>query len=141
MTRLDDRAEDAHLTAKQISEERLGSANWEVRICPECQFSRTFDHGKWFSGYTRCGSCDTRALTSRSTTLVAATESHGGTVEVSERCHHCPHTNRYTYKTAALPPPSDDDDSYGGGSSYSSSSSSSSFGGGSSSGGGAGSSW
>lgn len=140
MLRLDELADDEHLDPGQRTEERIGSMDYEVRICPGCQASRTFTHSRWFSGYSRCAGCSYKAGHSNSTTIVEATYDHGGEIQIDEGCAHCPRTATYTRSTPARTRPSTSSSSSSG-SSWSSSGGSSGFGGGSSSGGGAGSSW
>ncbi len=143
MLPLDEIEDDAHLEAGQVAEERVGSVNYEVLVCPGCQAARTLRHGKWFSGYGTCSSCSYKTEKSSSTTLVHATYDHGGQVQVTETCMHCNRTHSYTRYTSARTRPSTTSTSSrssfssGGGSS----SRSSGFGGGRSSGGGSGSSW
>ena len=131
--------DDAHLEAGQVAEERVGSVNYEVRVCPGCQNTRTLRHGKWFSGYGTCSSCSYKTEKSTSTTLVSATYDHGGQVQITETCTHCNAHNSYIRHTARRTRPSTSTSSFssGGGSS----SRSSGFGGGRSSGGGSSSSW
>jgi uncharacterized protein len=131
--------DDQHLDAGQRREESLGSVDYEVMICPGCQDARTLRHGKWFSGYSRCGRCSYRTLSSSSSTIVSATYDHGGQVRVTEDCQHCDYHNTYTRYTSKLTRPSTT--SYSSSSSSRSSSGGSGFGGGRSSGGGSGSSW
>jgi uncharacterized protein len=130
--------DDAHLEAGQVSEERVGSVDYEVLVCPGCQATRTLRHGKWFSGYGICNSCSYKTERTSSNTIVHATYDHGGQVEVTETCMHCNRSHTYTRHTARRTRPSTTSSSYG---SSSRSSGSSGFGGGRSSGGGAGSSW
>lgn len=137
MLPLDEIADDAHLEAGQLSEERVGSVDYEVLVCPGCQATRTLRHGKWFAGYNVCSSCSYKTEQTSSNTIVSATYDHGGQVEVTETCMHCNRHNRYIRHTARRTRPSTSTSSFssGGGSR------SSGFGGGRSSGGGAGSSW
>lgn len=139
MLALDEVADDAHLDGGQQTEERVGSVDYEVLICPGCQASRTLRHGKWFSGYGRCSSCSYKTMKSSSVTTRSATYDHGGEVEVTETCANCSYRRTYTRTTSALTRPSSSTGSSFG--SSSSGSSSSGFSGGSSGGGGAGSSW
>jgi len=142
MLPLDEIADDQHLDAGQQSEERVGSVNYEVLVCPGCQATRTLRHGKWFSSYSTCSSCNYKTEKTDSTTLVHATYDHGGQVQVTETCMHCNRTHTYTKHTARRTRPSTTSTSYGSSSRSSGSSSrSSGFGGGRSSGGGSGSSW
>ena len=146
MLALDELADDAHLSAGQQAEERLGAVDYEVLICPGCQASKTIVHNHWFSGRQRCPGCSFKTAKSTSRTLVTATYDHGGSVEVTVTCGHCSHRSVSTRSTPRRTRPSSTSSgsrSYGSSSSRSSSSSSrsSSFGGGRSRGGGAGSSW
>lgn len=140
MEALDEVADDAHLDAGQQTEEQINSVDYEVLVCPGCQATKTLRHGKWFSGYGTCAGCGYKTMTSTSTTLVAATYSHGGEVEVRESCANCSHVATHIRYTAQLVESSSSSSSDSS-SSYSDSSSSSGFSGGSSDGGGAGSSW
>jgi uncharacterized protein len=145
MLMLDEIEDDKHLEQGQIAEEQVGSVDYEVLVCPGCQASRTLPHRKWFSRYKQCSSCGYRTMQSSSSTVVEATYSHGGQIEVTETCVGCNKVNTYTRYTAVRTLQSASDTSYGSSSSSSSSSSSGGggggFSGGSSSGGGAGSSW
>lgn len=140
---LDEQADDAHLDEGQQTEERIRSVDYEVLICPGCQASKTLRHGKWFSAYSACAGCGYKTMSSTSTTLVEATYTHGGEVEVRETCAHCSHVSTHTRSTPMLVESTSSSSSSSDSSSYSSSDSSSSsgFSGGSSDGGGAGSSW
>lgn len=142
MKLLPEDVEDQYLNDKQEFEESLRSVLYDVYQCQTCQHTKIIEYNKWFSGYSRCSSCDTKALQRSSTTLVHATYDSGGLVEVRERCVRCNYSNTYTRSTPRLTrPSSSSSSSYSGGSSSSWSSGGSSFGGGRSGGGGAGSSW
>ena len=78
---LDEVADDAHLTDQQKLEEKIGSVNHMVFVCPTCPYTKSVASAKWFSGYSRCGGCGTRAEKSASTTLVSATYDHGGVLK------------------------------------------------------------
>lgn len=133
--KLNEQTDDPHLNPGQRMEEQLGSVDYDVWWCGRCNDAMVLRYGAIFTRYGHCEGCGHKTATSTSNTLVEATYSHGGTVEVTERCASCPHVNTYTRYTAQLTR-SDDSSS----SSYSSSSSSS-FGGGSSSGSGSSGSW
>jgi uncharacterized protein len=130
---LDELADDKHLDDAQRDEERLGSVDYKVYVCPGCDFTRTAASTKWFSGYSACKGCRAKTLKSTSSTLTYATYDHGGTVQVNEACARCPYRNTYQRSTPRKTRSSS--------SSSSSRSSGSSFGGGRSRGGGSGSSW
>jgi uncharacterized protein len=129
MTRLDEVADDEHLSKGQVAEEGVGSVDYDVWQCPSCAHSLTLRYPKWFSQYGSCPQCHHRTLQSTTVTVTAATTSSEGTAQVTETCGFCTFKNEFT-KT--LPRITESSSSSGGGSS-----SSSSFGGGSSGGGGA----
>ena len=154
MLALDELADDAHLSAGQVSEERIGSVDYEVLICPGCQASKTLVHKRWFSGRHRCPACSFRTSSRSSRTLRHATYDSTGLVEITESCAHCQRKDVQTRTTPRRTRPSTSSSSssssrsygsssrsYGSSSRSSSSSSRSSSGGGRSRGGGAGSSW
>ena len=129
MTRLDETADDTHLNKGQLTEERIGSVDYDVWQCPSCQHHLTLRYPKWLSQYGSCPQCHNRTLKSTTETIEAATTSHTGRARVTETCGFCTYTHAFT-KT--LPRISESSSSSSGGGS-----SSSSFGGGSSGGGGA----
>jgi uncharacterized protein len=128
MTRLDEVADDEHLSKGQLAEEGVGSVDYDVWQCPSCAHHLTLRYPKWLSQYGSCPQCHHRTLQSTTATIEAATTSHEGSARVTETCGFCTYTHAFT-KT--LPRISESTSSSGGGSS------SSSFGGGSSGGGGA----
>ena len=62
MRLLDEVQDDAHLDAGQRTEETIGSVDYRVYICRQCQGSRTVARRRWFSGYSRCPGCHYRAV-------------------------------------------------------------------------------
>ncbi|HZH78190.1 MAG TPA: TPM domain-containing protein [Archangium sp.] len=124
--RLSENVDDAHLDAGQRREEKLGSVDYDVWWCRECCDAQVERYNAWTSRYSTCPSCDYATKSESTTTLVAATYDHGGTVKVTVTCGHCSYGNTFTRSTPQL---------------TRSSSSSSSFGGGRSSGGGSSGSW
>jgi uncharacterized protein len=158
MVQLSERQDDQHLAPGERAEERVGSVNYDVWACPSCNAIEKVRRRAWFTSYSRCPSC--RALTkhSYSRTIHSATYSHGGLVQIDERCVACPFHETYHRSTPRLVQSTDNDTFFSrsnsnssfGGSSHSSSSSfggssssssSSSSGGGHSSGRGGGGSW
>jgi len=130
MTRLDEVADDEHLTKGQVTEEGVGSVDYDVWKCSSCAHSLTLRYPKWLSRYGSCPQCHHRTLQSTTVTVKPATTSSAGTAQVTETCGFCTFKNEFT-KT--LPRISESSSSSGGGRS----SGSSSFGGGRSGGGGA----
>jgi len=132
MARLDESSDDTHLDAGQQLEERLESVDYDVWVCPTCQYALVLPHKAWFSRYSTCKSCKRRTLETTTLTLIPATTSHAGSQQVTERCRNCSWTRTYT---RVIPRISQSSGSSSGGSSRSGGSS---FGGGSAGGGGAG---
>lgn len=151
MLRLDEEADDAHLTPAQRSEERVGSVRHDIWSCPQCGEITHQSSSSFLSGYKDCPQCSARTKTSSSTVLREATYERGGLVQVDEWCEHCDYRGSHRYNTPQLVRRDDDDWSGSGrrssgsfsssSSSRSSGSRSSGFGGGSSSGGGASGRW
>jgi len=135
MQKLSEDADDAHLERSEQTEERIGSVDYQIWICPACGEERKTRRSRFFSGYTTCPSCSAKTLQTNRTTIVAATYSYGGEVRVDSRCVSCSYTDSRIYSTPMLTRSSSSS------SSSNSSSSSSGFSGGSSSGGGASGSW
>jgi len=131
MARLDEVADDDHLSKGEIVEENVGSVDYDVWKCPSCAHHLTLRYPRWFSQYNSCPQCHHRTLQSATVTLTAATTSSEGTAQVTDSCGFCTYKNEYTKVLARL---SESSSSSSGGSSYSGGSS---FGGGSSGGGGA----
>lgn len=149
--RLDEVKDDAHLTAAQRTEERIGSVDYDVWWCGLCKDALVLRYGKLF-GYSKCPQCQAQTKASSSQTLQYATEYCDGLERVTEKCEHCHYTQSFDRVTERLRQSrsSYDSSSDSGSSSWSSSSfdsssssssSDSSFGGGSSSGDGSSGSW
>jgi uncharacterized protein len=96
MVRLDETADDAKLDAGQRLEERLESVDYDVWICPTCNYVLTIPHRAWFTRYSECRSCRRRTLETTTRTLVPATTMSTGMQEVNERCRNCGWTRSYT---------------------------------------------
>jgi len=145
MRALSEVEDDEFLSAGERAEERLGSVNYIVYECGQCEFMRTRKDAKLFTRYSRCAACRFKTLRTSRETLVAATRSRGGQVRITVDCQHCSHHDVSIRRTPKLPKPSSSSSSGGGfssgGRSSGGRSGGSSFGGGRSGGGGAGSSW
>ncbi|MDY7227543.1 TPM domain-containing protein [Hyalangium rubrum] len=96
MVKLDERADNAHLTAAERLEESLGSVDYDVWLCEGCGHTEKLRYGAIFTQFSKCGSCRAKTLKTTSRTLVSATEHSSGTAEVTERCAHCNYENKYT---------------------------------------------
>jgi uncharacterized protein len=96
MVRLDDVVDDAHLEPGQRLEEQLKSVDYDVWVCPTCQYALTIPHKAWFSRFSQCPSCKRRTLESDSKTIIPATTASTGLQEVHERCRNCSWSRTYT---------------------------------------------
>ncbi|HYC51140.1 MAG TPA: TPM domain-containing protein [Gemmatimonadaceae bacterium] len=139
MRRLSEQADNAHLDAPSVLEEKLGSMDYDVWTCARCDATTVVPHRKLFSSFAECPECKRRTLKSTSRQLVAPTYSSTGTKQVSESCKHCSHARQYTETIPKLVRSSSGSGSPGGFSGGGGGGSS--FGGGSSGGGGAGRSY
>lgn len=136
MTRLSEVDDDEYLEEGQISEEHVGSIDYDVWVCPDGHPPRVEAYTQLTSA-TRCSVCQFKTeVKVGSTTIQAATYSSSGQGRNDYKCRHCGH-KRSTYYTIARKTRS----SSGGGSFGGGSSGGGSFGGGSSGGGGASSSY
>ena len=155
MTKLDEAADDAYLEKSEQAEERVGSVDHQIWVCPVCGERKKRRFPRLGSGYTKCPECSARTLRSTRATIEEATYSHGGLEQIDQHCANCSYSHSYTHSTPMLQRPSDDDDRYSSStallsstssastwsSSSDSSSSGSDFGGGHSSGDGASGHW
>jgi len=128
--------DDELLTVEEAAEERAGGMDYEVWTCPSCQHQERLAAKK--SQARECPQCKRRTLRQETTTVVAATRTHGGTVRtdrtcLNPKCRFHESRQRSTPKLAA--PSTGSSGSWG--SRSSSGGSHSSFGGGRSGGGGA----
>lgn len=96
MRRLSESADDAHLDAGQRVEENLGSIDYEVWTCAQCDAVRVLPRRKWFSGYENCPKCRRRTVKRTSRQIVAPTYSSAGRRQISLSCKNCGYSRDYT---------------------------------------------
>jgi len=130
MVLLPDSEDDALLQEGQVTEERIGSVDYDVWTCPSCSHRFTLRYPKWLSPYEKCPQCAHRTKSSKEHVISAATTSSSGSARVVELCAFCTFTREYTKVLPRITQSSSSGSSSGG-------SGSSSFGGGRSGGGGA----
>jgi uncharacterized protein len=138
---LDEQADDAHLNPGEKSEERVGSVDYRIRVCPGCGELSKAAGRRWFSGFAKCPQCAARTLSQKETVLEAATYSSGGRIRIDRSCAHCAHSDSTVRHTPRLQRSTSNSSRSRSAWSGSSSSRSSGFGGGSSRGGGASGRW
>ena len=129
---LDEEADDAHLLPGQITEEDIGSVDYDVWVPEDDSDVLILRYDKPFSKYKKCPSCGFQCYHhARTQTITPATYSSSGKKRIVWECKNC-HYDKVTYKTIPKKVQSSSSSSGGGGGSW---------GGGSSGGGGAGVSW
>lgn len=131
MSMVAEEQDDIYLDSGQLTEERVGSVDYQFYYCDDCGFKRRLVVNKWFSGHSACRRCKYKTLHTKSVVVRAATTSSTGLKRITEHCKHC---NYHHIRDVILPRITSSSSSGGGGGGGS-------FGGGSSGGGGAGSSW
>jgi uncharacterized protein len=145
LRRLREDQDNAYLSGAQQCEEELGSVDYRVWRCDECQLCTMERALRWFSRYEECPECGHRTVYEESHTLQEPTYVQDGVREVRRTCRFpsCSYRQIKRYEIphkVALSSAGGGGWSSGGGGGWSSGSSGS-FGGGSSGGGGAGRSW
>lgn len=137
MKRLAEAADNAHLDKGQSLEESIGSIDYDVWTCVQCDTVRVIPRQKWFSGYENCPNCERRTVKRSSRQVVAPTYASAGKREVSLKCRNCGYARQYDEKIPMLTRST----SSGGGGGRGGFGGGSSFGGGSAGGAGAGRSY
>jgi uncharacterized protein len=117
MVRLEESADDVHLSPAERMEESIRSVDYDLWVCNDCGTHRKIGWRAIFTFYGRCRSCNARTQRSRTVTLQSATTSSSGLAEVTETCVHCHHVHRYTRVIPRVSQSSSRSSSSGGGSS------------------------
>ncbi len=133
---LNETQDDEFLNKPQRIEEKIGSVDYDVWACLECEDVIKLRYGRWLTRYSRCPECSYVTRFKITETVIPATTMNGGLVRVKEFCKHCDYQHTHTYATPRIQKRSSGSS---GGSIFSGGSSSS--GGGFSSGGGASGRW
>lgn len=105
MVLLDEQQDDDYLNSPEQLEERLGSVDYDVWACMQCEHVLKFRYGSWFTHYSRCQKCRYHTANKVTSTIRAATTRRGGKVKVTETCRNCDYHETYTYSTPKLPKP------------------------------------
>lgn len=91
MRKLDEESDNAYLTPSQDFEERLGTVDYDVWVCPDCGTVERFPYVENQLKYRKCPHCSTVAMRlSMDKTVTPATtrrEGHGERIYVCEYCH------------------------------------------------------
>ena len=132
MVRLSETDDDALLDKGQVSEEQVGSVDYDVWKCPSCAHHFTIRYAKWATKYDTCPQCSNRTKWTTETVVERASRHGDGLAQVVVQCAFCNFKSEYE---KVLPQIQSTSSSSSGGWS-SGSSGGSSFGGGRSGGGG-----
>lgn len=105
MQLIPDALEARSLSPIQQFEQQIGSRDYKVWHCPNCQHETISDHNNLFSGYDNCPACRNRTARSTVQTLQYPTEWQQGLEQVTVLCEWpaCGHTGSYTRSTPRRP--------------------------------------
>jgi len=149
MRKLTEDQEDVYLSFDEKFEEELGSMNYTVWRCDDCQINKIEKSKKGYGKYEECPKCKHRTVYIKSARIKNPTTISTGLEEITRKCQY-PKCNYHNVSKRTIPPIviTNTTRSRSSGRSFWSSSGGSwggssggSFGGGSSGGGGAGASW
>ena len=138
MVLLEESQDDTFLEEPEQIEEWLGSVDYDVWGCAQCEEIMKLRYGKFFTRYSKCPECWYITVLKVEDVVQKANYQRGGKVRVVEKCQSCSFNRHYTYRTPKKVK-SSGTSSFGSGSSGGGFSSG--FSGGSSSGGGASGRW
>jgi uncharacterized protein len=137
MHKLSEKEDDAFLDSGQVTEEEIGSVDYDVWVTDEEDDVLILRYARRFSKYSACPKCQYRTYChERTRTIRAATYSHSGQQEVIHSCKNCNYVERRLVTIPKKQRSSGGGGSFGGGSSGGGS-----WGGGRSGGGGGGVRW
>lgn len=94
--------DDELLEAPQVLEEKIGSVDYDVWACLECEDVIRIRHARWFTRYSRCPQCNFVTRFKIKKTILPATTISGGLVRVNENCKNCLYHHTYTYATPRI---------------------------------------
>lgn len=134
MHKMSESEDDAYLEKGQVTEEILGSVDYDVWVTDDGSDTMGLSYAKTFSKYQPCPECKFRTYHKASSTVLQhATYSSSGSMEVVHECKNCNYRKRKLVVIPMKTHSSSGSGSGGGGGG--------SWGGGSSGGGGGGASW
>ena len=132
--------EDPKLSSVQQLEEKIGSVDYDVWICPACLNQDTERYIRWFSGFKDCPKCRARTFKLGPQEVVrSATAFSSGMARVEGRCVSCNHKTVENIELPVIVTTTSSGGSSGG--SFGGGGGGGSFGGGSGGGGGASGGW
>ncbi len=104
---LSEQDDDPKLSSVQRLEEKIGSVDYDVWICPACLNNDTERYVKRFSGFQDCPACNARTFKfDAQEVLVPATRISTGRARLEGRCVSCNHKTVENIILPMLPQPS-----------------------------------
>lgn len=101
MTKMDEERDNDYLTPAQDAEERLGSVDYDVWVCPNCNEVDVLPYSNPDSTFVECDNCHARAARLvRDRTLVQPTTRQEGVGVREYECLNCHHRMNRPYKIA-----------------------------------------
>jgi uncharacterized protein len=98
---LSEQDDDPKLSSVQRLEEKIGSVDYDVWICPACLNNDTEQYIKHFSRFTECPRCNGRTFKENAQRVVrAATKHRTGLARIDGRCVSC---NYKTVRDVIIP--------------------------------------
>lgn len=92
MQLLDEAKDDEKLTEAMRVEEKIGSLDYDIWVCPACLSSHAKTYKAWFSGFKRCHKCAHQTFQETETILHAATTVSSGEKRIDGTCVSCKHS-------------------------------------------------
>lgn len=89
MRRLSEAEDDAQLSREEGLEERLGSMDYDVWVCGQCDARIVTAHRKLFTRFGECPRCKRRTLETTTSMIRAATRSSTGLKRERRSCRNC----------------------------------------------------
>ncbi len=89
MKRLDEVSDDMYLDSGQKLEELLGTMDYDVWQCPNCNMHELHGYNHWASQYKPCPKCSRRTLEVTSETVKGPTYTSTGKKRISHACRNC----------------------------------------------------
>lgn len=106
MRKLSEEEDNAYLSGSQDLEERLGTVDYDVWLCPECGSVERFPFVEHQLKYRKCPECGTIAMTLEMDKIVVPpTTTRAGHGERVYQCQFCRHTHREGYVIPKKPDP------------------------------------
>jgi len=95
---MNEKQEDAYLSAGQQSEEMVGSVDYDAWVCMDCGYKSFLSYTKLFTKYQNCPHCGYRTYAQTGNRIaIAPTPLSAGEGEHIFSCAHCGHIVRKTF--------------------------------------------